>query len=117
MSRILAFLLLLPLAASAAGWRYNGQMSNTSSSPGDESASSAAVTLPEAIPANAPTNNMTMSKVRRTYGEPEKTWAAVGNPPITRWQYPRYVVYFEYDRVITSVSGRLQAAPTPRTGS
>jgi len=48
-----------------------------------------------------------MDKVRASFGEPDKIVSAVGDPPITRWQYPEYVVYFEYDRVITSVGGHL----------
>ncbi|MGA8259423.1 MAG: hypothetical protein WB783_04340 [Arenicellales bacterium] len=109
MRRLLIVLLLFPLAASAAEWRYNGQMLTTGVSSAGESAPVAADAggpLPR-TPANAPTNDMSMSKVRQTFGDPQKTWAAVGKPPITRWQYPQYVVYFENDRVITSVSGRL----------
>jgi hypothetical protein len=109
MARLLIVLLLFPLAASAVEWRYNGEMPDTGVASGDASAPAAADmggSLP-GTPANAPTNDMSMSKVRQTFGDPQKTWDAVGKPPITRWQYPQYIVYFENDRVITSVSGRL----------
>ncbi len=38
------------------------------------------------------------------YGEPTKRHAAVGNPPITRWDYPQFSVYFENDRVLHRVA-------------
>ncbi len=50
-----------------------------------------------------PANGMTMKRVERWFGTPIKKYPPVGNPPITRWEYPNYIVYFEYDRVITSV--------------
>jgi hypothetical protein len=56
---------------------------------------------------DAPVNNMSMSVVRESYGEPERVLPPVGEPPITRWQYPEYVVYFEREQVIISVAGRL----------
>jgi len=51
-----------------------------------------------------PKSGMTMSGVEKTYGEPAQKHAAVGQPPITRWDYPAFAVYFEYDRVIHAVS-------------
>jgi len=53
-----------------------------------------------------PTNGMTMGMVEKRFGEPQKKYPPVGDPPITRWEYPGYIVYFEYDRVITSVLKR-----------
>lgn len=50
-----------------------------------------------------PPRGMTMKKVRKWFGDPVKKYPPVGKPPITRWEYPDYIVYFEYDRVITSV--------------
>ena len=50
-----------------------------------------------------PPRGMTMKKVRMWFGEPVKEYPAVGKPPITRWEYPDYIVYFEYDRVIEAV--------------
>ena len=44
--------------------------------------------------------------MRRTFGEPNERIGAVGHPPITRWVYDRYIVYFEYDKVISSVVKR-----------
>ena len=50
-----------------------------------------------------PGNGMTMEKVEKWFGSPMKKYQSVGNPPITRWDYPDYSVYFEGDQVITSV--------------
>jgi hypothetical protein len=66
----------------------------------------------EAAPPNTaaglmrPRGGSTMDSVRAGYGEPSSTQAAVGDPPITRWIYPGYTVYFEYDRVIEVVVHR-----------
>ncbi len=56
-----------------------------------------------------PARGMTMKKVRMWFGEPVKQYPAVGDPPITRWEYPNYIVYFEYDRVIEAVRKRKPA--------
>jgi len=50
-----------------------------------------------------PRGGMTMDQVTSQFGEPSQTLAAVGDPPITRWVYAHYTVYFEKDRVIHSV--------------
>lgn len=48
----------------------------------------------------------TMAQITSTLGEPEQKLAAVGQPPITRWQYANQTVYFENDRVIHTVEHR-----------
>lgn len=35
---------------------------------------------------------------------PAERFAAVGQPPITRWVYPDFVVFFEYSHVIHAVA-------------
>ena len=50
-----------------------------------------------------PTRGMTMDQVKREYGEPSLAHPWVGDPPITRWDYPDYSVFFEYRHVLTSV--------------
>ncbi len=52
---------------------------------------------------DVPTKSTTMNQVRANYGDPIAEHAAVGNPPITRWDYPTFVVYFEHQHVITTV--------------
>ena len=50
-----------------------------------------------------PVNGMSSDEVRARFGEPSNKRAAVGDPPITRWSYDRWSVYFEYDLVLFSV--------------
>jgi hypothetical protein len=53
-----------------------------------------------------PKSGMSMTAVESTYGAPAERRAAVGEPPITRWDYPLFSVYFEHDRVIHAVARR-----------
>ena len=53
-----------------------------------------------------PTRGMTQASVEANYGAPQNARAAVGDPPITRWEYADFVVFFEYDRVIHAVTRR-----------
>ena len=46
---------------------------------------------------------MSMSQVEQRYGEPTRRIGAVGDPPISRWIYPQFVVYFEGQLVIHAV--------------
>ncbi len=50
-----------------------------------------------------PSRGMTMSEVSNKFGAPVTKLPAVGNPPISRWEYPGFVVYFEGEHVIHSV--------------
>jgi len=51
-----------------------------------------------------PTRGMTQASVESKYGSPVSVNAPVGDPPISRWEYAGFVVFFEYDRVIFFVS-------------
>lgn len=42
-------------------------------------------------------------QVRKAYGSPMQIEGPVGQPPITRWHYAQFIVYFEQDRVIHTV--------------
>ena len=53
-----------------------------------------------------PTNGQSMQTVRARFGDPRQELPQVGDPPITRWVYDGYTVYFEFDKVITSVVHR-----------
>ena len=53
-----------------------------------------------------PKSGTTQSNVEATFGSPKAKVAPVGDPPITRWEYDGFVVYFEYDRVIHTVKKR-----------
>jgi hypothetical protein len=50
-----------------------------------------------------PSRGMTATCVESRFGMPQAKLAAVGDPPITRWEYMDFVVFFEYDRVIHAV--------------
>jgi hypothetical protein len=50
-----------------------------------------------------PARGMTMNQVATKFGTPVNKVPAVGKPPISRWEYPGFVVYFESEHVIHSV--------------
>lgn len=50
-----------------------------------------------------PSRGMTMDEVANRFGAPSAKVPAVGKPPISRWEYAGFVVYFEGDHVIHSV--------------
>ena len=56
--------------------------------------------------AGKPTRGMSQARVEQEFGRPNAKQAAVGDPPISRWDYAAFVVFFEHDRVIHSVSKR-----------
>jgi len=61
-----------------------------------------------------PVRGQTMATVRTRFGAPTEELPPVGGdrprqPPITRWVYPAFIVYFERDRVIDSVANRSSA--------
>lgn len=57
-----------------------------------------------------PKRGSTMSAVQSRYGEPMTRHAAVGDPPITRWDYAAFAVFFEHDRVLHAVLVRTPPA-------
>jgi hypothetical protein len=62
-----------------------------------------------ATPANSaqgiprPSRGMPMERVKDRFGKPSKIHPPIGNPPITRWDYADYSVFFEYRHVLTAV--------------
>lgn len=50
-----------------------------------------------------PNRGMSMETVESRWGAPMNKRSAIGDPPITRWEYPNFVVYFEYRNVIHAV--------------
>ena len=59
---------------------------------------------PEGLP--RPTRGMDMDGVLLRFGEPRERLPAVGEPPITRWMYDGYTVYFEGRSVLRAVVTR-----------
>jgi hypothetical protein len=51
-----------------------------------------------------PERGTKMGAVEARYGAPATRYPAVGQPPITRWDYPGFVVFFENDLVLHAVA-------------
>jgi hypothetical protein len=51
-----------------------------------------------------PARGSTMSAVEMKFGAPQNRHPTVGTPPITRWDYAGFSVFFEKDRVIDAVA-------------
>lgn len=51
-----------------------------------------------------PRRGSSMSAVEAKFGAPRARHAAVGNPPITRWDYDGFSVYFEHQHVVHAVA-------------
>lgn len=71
--------------------------------PQDQDSSAPRVVLPEI---DMPTKGMSMREVEKRYGDPDKVIPGVGDPPIIRWVYDRFTVYFEDKWVLHSVVPR-----------
>jgi hypothetical protein len=50
-----------------------------------------------------PARGMSMKGVESKFGAPQERHPAVGKPPITRWDYQGFAVFFENDHVIHAV--------------
>jgi hypothetical protein len=70
----------------------------------DSTTSGDAVRLLEQMPARGSTK----ASVRAKLGDPDRVVGAVGEPPITRWVYDEFTVYFEHNRVLHSVENPAQ---------
>ena len=64
-----------------------------------------------ARPIRIPLHFMTMANVRALWGRPHRILPAVGYPPISRWVYPRFIVYFERSLVLRAVITRPWTPP------
>jgi len=68
-----------------------------------------------------PARGQSMAAVQSAFGAPARKHAPVGggsasNPPITRWDYPAFSVYFEHGHVVNSVvakASELEIGPAP----
>lgn len=50
-----------------------------------------------------PVRGMSMDAVQAKWGQPAAQRGAVGEPPISRWEYGDFIVFFEYQRVIHAI--------------
>jgi hypothetical protein len=53
---------------------------------------------------DVPGRGLSMTAVEARFGAPKTRHEAVGKPPITRWDYESFSVYFEYQHVVHSVA-------------
>lgn len=53
-----------------------------------------------------PNRGRNMEQVYDKFGQAQQEIPAIGKPPITRWIYKNFTVYFEHDRVIKTVIHR-----------
>lgn len=60
-----------------------------------------------------PARGEQQTQVLQQFGEPQRRHSSVGQPPITRWDYPDFSVYFEQSTVVNSV--QLHQAKHPVT--
>ncbi len=56
-----------------------------------------------ATAAARPARGSSMASVEGRFGVPASRSGAVGEPPITRWDYADFVVFFEYNHVVHTV--------------
>ena len=63
-------------------------------------------TQPQSAPDSVarPARAMTMEQVRDQFGTPMQIVGPVGDPPITRWFYGKFIVTFESEYVIHSIA-------------
>lgn len=66
--------------------------------PLDMNTGDTSATLPE-----RPSRGASMAQVEARFGAPVRRYAAVGDPPITRWDYPAFSVFFEHNLALHSV--------------
>lgn len=54
-------------------------------------------------PIDMPTKGMSKERVKSLFGEPLEEVPAKGEPPISRWKYQEFTVYFDSNAVIHCV--------------
>ncbi|MBD3618136.1 MAG: hypothetical protein HUJ28_01515 [Chromatiales bacterium] len=60
-----------------------------------------------------PTRGMSQQRVLDQFGEPRSRHGAVGEPPISRWDYGDFSVYFEHNHVLHAVDFRQEQGAQP----
>jgi len=70
----------------------------------EEAATPPPSTANETSSQTVPGRGMTMEQVEARFGAPNEKIPPVGEPPISRWVYSNYTVYFERDIVLHAVT-------------
>ena len=101
-SLIHAEVLNMPLAAEPEPVEAEEAMTP----PSDETMPQADEPTPvmESAPTTLPGRGMSMEQVTERFGTPKEKVEQVGEPPITRWVFGTFTVYFEHDKVIHAVT-------------
>ena len=63
--------------------------------------------------ASVPGRGLSMTEVERGFGQPSQVRGPVGTPPITRWIYEGFTVYFDHSHVIHSVHHEIAGGKPP----
>lgn len=72
----------------------------------------AAVLAVPVLADDVPTRGMSMRQVEKHFGAPQHRYSPVGHPPISRWRYAGFTVYFDHSTVVNTVlDGAPAAAP------
>ncbi|PCJ18339.1 MAG: hypothetical protein COB04_07380 [Gammaproteobacteria bacterium] len=95
LSSFLFALIVTPLPITANNAHANNQYTTTMAS---KQAAGHAI--------NKPSRGMEMSHVESQFGYPVQNMTPSGTPPIARWIYEGFTVYFEHQYVIHSVQHR-----------
>jgi outer membrane protein assembly factor BamE (lipoprotein component of BamABCDE complex) len=65
------------------------------------------------VPVDMPSKGMSKERVRNLFGDPLEEIPPKGNPPISRWKYQEFTVYFDNNAVIHCVRNfHPKASPT-----
>jgi len=80
-----------------------------------ESAAPASAPAAASYSVTLPGRGMNMSQVEEKFGPPLQKLPEVGEPPIIRWIYSDYTVYFEYEFVINSILNSTAGKPAPES--
>lgn len=94
-----------PQVEAPAQSQSTTQPAPSTAQPAPEPAATA-TPAPRSAPIETPARGSTMDRVKAKFGQPSQEVPAVGQPPISRWEYPGYIVYFEYDKVLHTVVAR-----------
>ena len=93
-------LLLLGLSANLTAEELNIPVPETEvETPVSEAPASTATEYSVQLPGRG----MTMETVQNRFGQAIETYPAVGEPPISKWVYKDFTVYFESEYVIHAV--------------
>ena len=60
-----------------------------------------------ALANHMPVKGELMSQILKHFGEPQSKTEPVGKPPITTWEYEKFTVYFEGERVIHTIEKKV----------